>query len=394
MAAVGQWSLRFAEEVPLSVKGSPQSIRELVLLACAQWPLVDSMFQDNSLSLLDTASLTSSLPLSGVVDSKFVTIKTDEDLRSFVRASAESDPKMLHVGSLGALSEKASEISVQEYVASREHAKQQQSVKLNVGGALREVHRVTAERIPLISAMMRFPRQSEVPIFVDASPAAFDVLFEVVRGRSTTYLDTLEPSLKRLVQEYAEYAGMSMLKPDAYCFRLTAMFPWGSTTNTCAFLSKDSTQYTTGVRPQWNTVVGDVQIPQTSSSYWEVNCSKLGAVDKSFIVGVVATGASNIHTCLDIGNVGWGLIFDNSGNVNLRTNGQSVAQIPRTTFLIDTDTKIGIMYDAMRGSLMFFLGGQFKTAHPTNLRNTVLYPAFSVYADTELSIVTGLVGPS
>jgi len=187
---------------------------------------------------------------------------------------------------------------------------------------------------------------------------------------------------------------VSMLKTDAYSFRLTAVFPWGSTTNTCAFLSKDSTQYTTGIRAQWNTVVGDVQIPQISSTYWEVNCSKLGDIDKSFIVGVVATGASNVHTCLDAGNVGWGLHFDNSRNVYLRTNGQSAAQIPSATFPVDTDTKIGIMYDAIRGSLMFFLAGQFKTAHPTNLRNTVLYPALSVYADTELSIRTGLVGPS
>merc|ERR1712137_204775 len=149
------------------------------------------------------------------------------ELQSFIRASPEADPTMLHLGSRTASSEAESEISVQEYVASRERVKQQESVKLNVGGALREVHRITAERIPLISAMMRFPRQSEVPIFVDASPVAFDVLFELARGRSTTYLDTLEPSLKLLVQEYAEYAGMSMLKTDAYCFRLTAVFPWG-----------------------------------------------------------------------------------------------------------------------------------------------------------------------
>lgn len=229
---------------------------------------------------------------------------------------------------------------------------------------------------------------------MDASPAAFDVLFEVARGRSTTYLDTLEPSLKRLVQDYAEYAGMSVLKTDPYCFRLTAVFPWNSITNTYAFLSSDSTQYTTGVRPQWNTVVGDAQIPQNFSSYWEVNVSKLGHIDKSFIVGVAATGGSNMHTCLDAGNVGWGLIFDNSGNVYLRTNGHSAGQIPSATFPVDTDTKIGVMYDAIRGSLMFFLAGQFKTAHPTNLRNTVLYPALSVYADTNLSILTGLVAPS
>merc|ERR1712137_1096090 len=174
------------------------------------------------------------------------------------------------------------------------------------------------------------------------SPAAFDVLLEVARGRSATYLNTLEPSLKRLVWEHAEYAGMALIKTDAYNFRLTAVFPWNSVTNTYAFLSNDSTQYTTGVCPHWNTVVGDVQIPHILSSYWEVHCLKLGDIDKSFIVGVAAARGCNVDTCLDYENVGWGLIFDNSGNVHLRSHGQNMAQIPSATFPIDTDTKIGI----------------------------------------------------
>eukprot|EP00438_Fugacium_kawagutii_P012425 Skav228470 [mRNA] locus=scaffold1233:189421:190236:+ [translate_table: standard] len=51
---------------------------------------------------------------------------------------------------------------------------------------------MTAERIPLVAAMLRFPRASSdeegkaKPIFVDASPKAFDVLLEMARGRKRT----------------------------------------------------------------------------------------------------------------------------------------------------------------------------------------------------------------
>jgi len=277
-------------------------------------------------------------------------------------------------------------------VAAQELLKAQESVKLNVSGKFREVHRMTAERIPLIAAMLRFPRDGDTPLFIDANPKAFDVVLELARGRSRMYMDSLEPSLKALVCEYAEYCGLPAVVVLGFEFLLIATHPTNKAViNTFSFMSQADTVYTTGVRPQWNTVFGSVQIPQTGLSYWEVEVSKLGTTNKDFLVGVVTSTFIQVGGALDASGLGWALGFI-SDAVQLRQGGQAVATLS-DAFPITEGTRIGILVDSERGSLMFFHNGEFKLAHTASMKGHALFPALSVCADTVLKIKTGLVPP-
>ena len=47
-------------------------------------------------------------------------------------------------------------------------------------------------------------------------------------------------------------------------------------TNIYAYISDGDSTYTTGIRAQWNTVFGSVQVPATGQTYWEVEVTSLG----------------------------------------------------------------------------------------------------------------------
>lgn len=47
-------------------------------------------------------------------------------------------------------------------------------------------------------------------------------------------------------------------------------------TNIYAYISDGDSTYTTGIRAQWNTVFGTVQVPGSGQTYWEVEVTSLG----------------------------------------------------------------------------------------------------------------------
>merc|ERR1712039_169428 len=101
--------------------------------------------------------------------------------------------------------------------------------------------------------------------------------------------------------------------------------------------------------------------------------------------GVVCTSFNQMGSTLDSGNMGWGLL--STGNsVYLRANSQNAAGPLSDAFPISEGTRIGILVDADRGSLMFFHNGTFKLSHNVSLRGHALLPALSVIADTVLTI--------
>jgi len=254
----------------------------------------------------------------------------------------------------------------------------------------------TAERIPLLAAMLRFPRATDGPLFLDASAQALDVLLEVARGRSHAYLEALEPSVRVLAQEYAEYAGMDdMIASGRYSFRLTTANPTNkSAVNMSAYLMHQGAATTTGVRPTWNTVVGDVVVPQSGQSYWEVEVTSLGTAGREFMVGVVASNFTNLGSFLDSSNAGWGIYHNSAGAVFLRANGANQGNSYAEAFPIDTGTRVGVLVDADRGSLLFFRNGVFKMSHMNSMKGQALLPALSVHTDATLTIRTGLPVPS
>jgi len=395
---MGVWELLCLGGTKSTENGYPNSIRELLLLASLISDQIKQRLRQGSTSLADLASLSSTFSFVGYSQNMRIQIGSDEDLRRYFKACMT--PCKVFVGIVGTEASlegnedaKFQLVDVEHFVATCEHSKCQESVKFNVGGHLREAHHATVERIPLLGAMLRFPRNSGQPIFVDMSPAAFDVLLELARGRSTRYLESLEPSLKVLVQETAEYAGLPFATQDSFSFKLMAAMPTNrSVVNGFAYISQGDTSFTTGVRPQWNTVVGDVQVPQTCAAYWEVEVVRLGCQAKDFIVGVVNTSFSQVHSALDSTNQGWGLFHGGNGTF-LRMNNQNTGSNYSTTFPIDTGTRIGILVDISKGGLMFFHDGVFKLSHTANTKGQLLLPALSIYSDTELAVKTGLRVP-
>ncbi|CAK9090398.1 unnamed protein product [Durusdinium trenchii] len=385
------WTLQLPGNSHNSV-GFPKSIREVVLMGALHCDQVKDALKAGAISLAEVASLMSKFHLLGQSEGSttLVELLSDEDVRRFFVAAGGAPQLTL---GLGRSSERAA--SVEDFVVARERQKAEETVKLNVSGQLYEVHRMTAERIPLVAAMLRFTREKEEekPIFVDASPKAFDVLLEIARGRKRSYLDTLEPSLKVLVEAYAEYAGMTVTSVMGFDFKLSATHPNNaSARNAFAYLSEQETMYTTGVRQQWNTVFGSSLLPSSGQSYWEVEVTTLGQISADFVVGVTTSAFATPHAILDSGNQGAGLGFINQV-VTMRSNGQSGSALTES-FPIFQGTRIGVFVDADRGSLMFFHNGTFKCSHSASFKGQSLLPAFSVLADTALTIKTGLVAPS
>ncbi|CAK9090730.1 unnamed protein product [Durusdinium trenchii] len=382
------WTLQLPGNSHNSV-GFPKSIREVVLMGALHCDQVKDALKAGAISLAEVASLMSKFHLLGQSEGSttLVELLSDEDVRRFFVAAGGAPQLTL---GLGRSSERAA--SVEDFVVARERQKAEETVKLNVSGQLYEVHRMTAERIPLVAAMLRFTREKEEekPIFVDASPKAFDVLLEIARGRKRSYLDTLEPSLKVLVEAYAEYAGMTVTSVMGFDFKLSATHPNNaSARNAFAYLSEQETMYTTGVRQQWNTVFGSSLLPSSGQSYWEVEVTTLGQISADFVVGVTTSAFATPHAILDSGNQGAGLGFINQV-VTMRSNGQSGSALTES-FPIFQGTRIGVFVDADRGSLMFFHNGTFKCSHSASFKGQSLLPAFSVLADTALTIKTGLV---
>mmetsp|Transcript_56690 Transcript_56690/g.165884 ORF Transcript_56690/g.165884 Transcript_56690/m.165884 type:complete len:403 (-) Transcript_56690:190-1398(-) len=389
-----KWTLHLPNGEARILNGYPQTLREVALLGMQFCDRVDAAMRDSVTSIADPAALCAALPLRGVSEAGLVSMSSDGDLRRYFRAAGKMPTLRLMISS-EACTETEPVLSPRSFVALREHAKAQESVQLNVGGTMREIHRLTAERIPLLAAMLRFPRATSTPLFLDASPQAFDVLLEVARGRSSAYLDSLEPSMRILAQEYAEYAGMDdIIASGRYSFHLTTTNPTNkSAVNTSAFLMHQGAACTTGVRPTWNTVVGDVPVPQTGQSYWEVEVTSLGTAGREFMVGVVASSFTNLGSFLDSSNAGWGIYHNSAGAVFLRANGANQGNSYAEAFPIDTGTRIGVLVDADRGSLLFFRNGIFKMSHMTTIKGQALLPALSINTDATLSIRTGLPVP-
>lgn len=393
--AMQRWTLHLPSGEARVLTGYPQSLREVALLGMQYCDRVDAAMRDSVTSIADPAALCAALPLRGVSEVGLISMSSDGDLRRYFRAAGTMPGLRLMISSEASSSEKETVLSPRSFVAMREHAKGQESVQLNVGGTMREIHRLTAERIPLLAAMLRFPRASNEPLFLDASPQAFDVLLEVARGRSCAYLDSLEPSMRILVQEYAEYAGMDeVIASGRYSFRLTTTNPTNkSAVNTSAFLMQQGAACTTGVRPTWNTVVGDVPVPQTGQSYWEVEVTSLGTAGREFMVGVAASSFTNLGSFLDSSNAGWGIYHNSAGAVFLRANGANQGNSYAEAFPIDTGTRVGVLVDADRGSLLFFRNGIFKMSHMNSIKGQSLLPALSINTDATLTIRTGLPVP-
>lgn len=53
-------------------------------------------------------------------------------------------------------------------------------------------------------------------------------------------------------------------------------FGTSQVTNIYAYISDGDSTYTTGIRAQWNTVFGTVQVPGSGQTYWEVEVTSLG----------------------------------------------------------------------------------------------------------------------
>jgi len=388
-----KWILVNPDGQQKDLTGHPRHLREVVLLVSVVCEQVAQMLKTGSMSLADSSSLYDLFSAIGITDAGRILISSDEELRRYFKAAVQPCTLSLTISDSDVQATDGNPLfTASEFVTMREMEHNQNSVKVNVGGKQREMSHATADKIPLLAAMLRFPRPQDQPLFIDASPQAFDVLLEVARGRSLKFLDELEPSLKVLVHEYAEYLGMETANAYRFEFRLTAEHPTNKTIiNQYSYISHGSTQCTTGVRAQWNTVFGDVQIPQSRQTYWEVEVLNLGGNWNYFMVGVVDASFNGVHNYLDAGNLGWGIHLSGS-TINLRANNSNVADMSGS-FPIDKGVRIGTLVDVDRGTLMFFLNGVFKVSHPHSMKGRVLFPAFSIYGDTELAIRTGLPAP-
>eukprot|EP00434_Breviolum_minutum_P004577 symbB.v1.2.004034.t1/scaffold228.1/size260974/3 len=362
-----EWTLQLPNGKEENFTGdAPKSIREVVLLG--------ALHSDEAKlkGRHDVDSLLQRFHLLGHTGQSHVNLLSDANLRRYCTAA---QPCCLSLG-IGAAQ---SGTSLEDYVVARERAKAEETVVLNVGGKIREIHRITAERIPLLAAMLRFPRDgkdSKTPIFVDASAKVFDVLLEVARGRKREYVETLEPSLKLMVEDYAEYAGMSNLSVAGFQFKLSATNPTNpSVTNIYAYISDGDSTYTTGIRAQWNTVFGTVQVPGSGQTYWEVEVTSLGTVSPDFLVGVTTTANGNANTVLDASNQGYGLSYTNA-TVSIRSNQNAHTNVTQS-FPISNGTRLGVLVDTHRGSLMFFHNGTFKCSHHSSIKGLCLLPALS-----------------
>jgi len=383
-----EWTLQLPNGKEENFTDAPKSIREVVLLGALHSDEVKKTLQTGAISLAEVDSLLQRFHLLGHTGQSHVNLLSDANLRRYCTAA---QPCCLSLG-IGAAQ---SGTSLEDYVVARERAKAEETVVLNVGGKIREIHRITAERIPLLAAMLRFPRDgkdSKTPIFVDASAKVFDVLLEVARGRKREYVETLEPSLKLMVEDYAEYAGMSNLSVAGFQFKLTATNPTNpSVTNIYAYISDGDSTYTTGIRAQWNTVFGTVQVPGSGQTYWEVEVTSLGTVSPDFLVGVTTTANGNANAVLDANNQGYGLSYTNA-TVSIRSNQNAHTNVTQS-FPISNGTRLGVLVDTHRGSLMFFHNGTFKCSHHSSIKGLCLLPALSVCADTKLTIKTGMLPP-
>lgn len=396
-----EWTLLLPDMEPMSLTGFPQTLREAMLLGAESCPVLAKAMKENMFSLADPSSMIGLYPFTGLWENIRVPIKSDLDLRCFFQAAVVSASLKISRGSGMAELAEASDMrdySPLSFAAFREQSKPKEAVRINVGGQIREMHRMTASRIPLVAALLRFSAdqsRGETPLFLDASPEAFDVVLEIARGRSRRYVQSLEPSLKLLVQEYSEYFGIDDLSDSAFSFRLSTCHPHNKQViNSLAYVTQQGTCYTTGVRPTWNTVVGDAHVPSSGKSYWEVLVQELGKVSPEFMVGVAfAATTTNLNQVLDAVNLGTGLYFQGAGNVFLRNGQQIIGATLAHEFPIAQDSRIGVMVDAERGCLMFFYNGLFKMSHPVSVKDKILLPAISVNADTTLCIKSGLQAP-
>eukprot|EP00930_Biecheleria_cincta_P042022 TRINITY_DN28896_c0_g1_i1.p1 TRINITY_DN28896_c0_g1~~TRINITY_DN28896_c0_g1_i1.p1 ORF type:complete len:409 (-),score=59.10 TRINITY_DN28896_c0_g1_i1:9-1235(-) len=390
------WTLHLPGGETTVMHGYPQSLREVALIGMRHSDQVDAAMRQSSTSVADTESLCATLPVIGLVDEgRSVSIDSDDGLRCFLMA-AGAKPALQLALKEDALRTTGELLTPRTFSAFREHSKGQEVVQLNIGGVRRDLHRATAERIPLLAAMLRFPQceGENKPLFLDASPQAWDVLLEMARGRSLSYLESLEPSLRILVREYAEYVGMSAYEQTCFHFRLSNVNPlYSKAVNQYAFLMNQGTACTTGMRPQWNTVVGDTQVPMTGQSYWEVEITELGNAGKEFMIGVVSRQFSGLNSFLDSDSNGWGIYHNSAGAVFLRSGGSNHGNSYAEVLPMAKGTKIGILVDADRGSLLFFHNGQFRLSHLTNVKGQELLPALSVYTDAVLTLKTGLSPP-
>lgn len=392
------WTLHLPGGESTVLHGYPQSLREVALLGMRHCDQVEAAMRQSSTSIADSEALCATLPVIGLVDEgRSVSIDSDDGLRCFLIAAGAKPSLQLALKEDALSTTKEQELlTPRTFSALREHSKAQEVVQLNIGGVRRDVHRTTAERIPLLAAMLRFPQQcaGEKPLFLDASPHAWDVLLEMARGRSQCYLESLEPSLRILVREYAEYAGMAACEQACFHFRLSTVNPfYTKAINQYGFLMNQGSACTTGMRPQWNTVVGDTQVPMSGQSYWEVEITELGNAGKEFMIGVVSTQFSGLNSFLDSDSNGWGIYHNSAGAVFLRSGGSNHGNSYAEVLPMAKGTKIGILVDADRGSLLFFHNGQFRLSHLTNVKGQELLPALSVYTDAVLTLKTGLSPP-
>eukprot|EP00931_Biecheleriopsis_adriatica_P056549 TRINITY_DN33507_c0_g1_i1.p1 TRINITY_DN33507_c0_g1~~TRINITY_DN33507_c0_g1_i1.p1 ORF type:complete len:419 (+),score=76.17 TRINITY_DN33507_c0_g1_i1:165-1259(+) len=357
---------------------------------------VEAAMRSRAISAADTTSLSAAFPIVGLAEEGTVTLSADQGLRIFLRA-CDKDPALRVSAGTEASADAEKSLTPAAFCAMREHAKGQETVKLNFGGVQREVHRSTADRIPLLAAMLRFPRREgaeNAPLFLDVSPEAFEVLLEVARGRSPAYLDSLEPSLRGLVQDYAEYAGMTQCAPGCFHFRLQTSNPLNTAaTNRFAYLTNRGASCTTGIRPQWNTVVGNTSVPLSGQSYWEVEIESLGTAGKEFMIGVVSTQFTSLNSYLDCDSNGWGIYHNSAGAVFLRAGGANHGNSCAEVFPMENGTRVGVLVDAERGTLLFFHNGDFKMSHMMNIKGQDLLPALSVYTDAVLTVRTGMQPP-
>jgi len=267
------------------------------------------------------------------------------------------------------------------------------TVKLNVGGEIREVGRATADKLSWLADKLQLDCPADQPVFIDANPQVFDLLLEVARVGSFKFLAEIGHPLKELVHTYSKRFGIEITSGHGFDFRLTARHPANSAIiNQYSYISNSNSQCTTGVRHQWNTVFGDTQIPKARPTYWEVEVLSLGFDGLDFMVGVVDTSFKNANSFLDSSKLGWGIYHRNGGRCSLRGDSSDLEDISGR-FPIYKGMRLGTLVDVDRGSLMFFLDGYFKLSHPMSIKDRVLFPALSILGATELAIRTNLPAP-
>lgn len=401
-----EWNLRFdGDQTQVVITDAPQSLREIILLVKEHSGNIASFLRgdlfpntawEGGISASDVAVLREAFVLKGTCnfeeEEQQVCLTRDEEVRQFFRVAPAPCAVWIHIREqIDANAVPRS--SVEELVAKIEAAKVREAVTLDVGGTLRKVHVRTLDALPMVKALASFPRRPGDAIFLDASPAAVDVLLELARGRSQKYLDTLEPSLRHLALEYADYFGMEFRRVVGFDFKLTPIHPKNpSVVNHHAQVSADGKRVTQGLRQQWNMVFGDTLLPSSGRCYWETRVVRIPESDIRFMIGVVDKAIASAEIYIPQTNLGW-CVYQNDGEVTLRQDNAKKAG-PWDSFQIVASSHVGVLFDADLGSLSFYLDDECKVSFPTSLKGRELFPAISTYCDTVLEIKTGLLPPS